>query len=186
MSRFFCKSCWSYLARLSWGLIVPLLAGLPFFFRAGQCTRRYIDTKECKHLWQRGYQYRMLSHCVGFAKEVPLYKPPLIYPKSFGLGHWQLYDQNTGFVIGHDVISCVIMQNQGEKCHVLCLPSLPLPVHVYVYSWYNIYVPIILYNTVIHVGMHTCTDRQSVRQTDIHSYIHSCIPYILYYTYYTY
>lgn len=36
------------------GLIVPLLAGLPFFFRAGQCTRRYIDTKECKHLWNLG------------------------------------------------------------------------------------------------------------------------------------
>lgn len=62
-------------------------------------------------------------------------KPPLIYPKSLGLGHWQLYDQNTGFVIGHDVISCVIMQNQGEKCHMLCLPSLPLPIHVYVFSW---------------------------------------------------
>lgn len=34
--------------------VVPLLAGLPFFFRAGQCVRRYWDTKECRHLWNLG------------------------------------------------------------------------------------------------------------------------------------
>ncbi|CAK9114048.1 unnamed protein product [Durusdinium trenchii] len=34
--------------------VVPLLAGMPFFFRAGQCVRRYRDTKECRHLWNLG------------------------------------------------------------------------------------------------------------------------------------
>lgn len=34
--------------------VVPLLAGLPFFFRAGQCVRRYYDTQECRHLWNLG------------------------------------------------------------------------------------------------------------------------------------
>ncbi|CAJ1365392.1 unnamed protein product [Effrenium voratum] len=34
--------------------VVPMLAGLPFFFRANQCVRRYRDTKESRHLWNLG------------------------------------------------------------------------------------------------------------------------------------
>ncbi|CAE7626859.1 PHO1-H1, partial [Symbiodinium necroappetens] len=34
--------------------VVPFLAALPFWFRALQCCRRWVDTKEQRHLWNLG------------------------------------------------------------------------------------------------------------------------------------
>mmetsp|Transcript_42835 Transcript_42835/g.121214 ORF Transcript_42835/g.121214 Transcript_42835/m.121214 type:complete len:689 (-) Transcript_42835:33-2099(-) len=35
-------------------MIMPLIAGLPYVFRAMQCLRRYSDTSETRHLWNFG------------------------------------------------------------------------------------------------------------------------------------
>lgn len=35
-------------------VVLPIIAGLPFLFRAMQCTRRFTDTKETRHLWNLG------------------------------------------------------------------------------------------------------------------------------------
>jgi len=35
-------------------VVLPLIAGLPYVFRALQCLRRHYDTKEARHLWNFG------------------------------------------------------------------------------------------------------------------------------------
>lgn len=35
-------------------VVLPIISGLPFLFRAMQCTRRFRDTKETRHLWNLG------------------------------------------------------------------------------------------------------------------------------------
>ncbi|CAK0852887.1 unnamed protein product [Prorocentrum cordatum] len=38
----------------SHNLILPLIAGLPYLFRAMQCVRRWVDTREMRHLYNLG------------------------------------------------------------------------------------------------------------------------------------
>merc|ERR1712176_980939 len=35
-------------------VLIPIIGGLPFFFRLMQCYRRYIDTQEVRHMWNFG------------------------------------------------------------------------------------------------------------------------------------